>query len=75
MGKRNGGKGKQPHNFYKPQGIIQSDINLGVDDFVLCIQTPFQGEMLKKFGNRSIVCMDSTHGTNIYDFVLVTIVV
>lgn len=30
--------------------------------------------MLAKFGS-TVVCMDSTHGTNVYDFFLITILV
>ena len=44
------------------------------EDFLLVIQTQYQMEVLKTFGGN-VVCMDATHGTNIYDFYLVTIVV
>ena len=48
--------------------------NLGDNDFVLCIQTEFQREMLQKFGHDTI-CIDSTHGIDMYDFYLITVVV
>ena len=61
---------------FKNQGIEQSkDLdNLSDNDFILGIQTEFQLDMLKKFGATAI-CMDDTHGTNCYNFNLVTIVV
>lgn len=42
--------------------------------FFLLISTEFQKQMLQQFGSRAI-CIDSTHGTNEYDFHLTTIVV
>ena len=68
---------QNPVILYKPQGCSQSDKcdNLGDDDFLLCLQTPFQGSMMKKFGHNRIICIDSTHGTNIYHFLLVTILI
>lgn len=42
--------------------------------FFLIIGTKFQLEMLKKFGSTAI-CIDTTHGTNEYDFNLTTLVV
>ena len=38
------------------------------------IQTEFIKDMLQKFGG-SIVCMDSTHGTNAYQFLLISVMV
>ena len=68
-----------PYNpvlLYKEQGSVQDDEmdNLGDNDFLLCIQTEFQRDALQAFGNDTI-CIDSTHGTNMYNFNLVTIVV
>lgn len=70
-------KDKSPVLLYKPQGQPQSDKcnNLSDNDFLLCLQTPFQASMLKKFGHGGIVCVDSTHATNAYHFPLVTIVI
>ena len=61
---------------FKVQGMEQADDlnNLSDQDFILCLQTPFQRDMLNKFGG-DIICIDSTHGTNMYDFFLVTILV
>ena len=42
--------------------------------FLIGIQTSFQGDMLKKFGTEA-VCMVSIHGTNMYDFFLITILI
>ena len=41
---------------------------------ILGIQTEFQKDMLLKFGDKC-VCIDSTHGTNMYDFNLITVLV
>ena len=50
----------------------QDGYDLSTDDFILVVQTPFQSEMLLKFGvNR--ICCNSTHGTNRYNFPLTTI--
>ena len=43
------------------------------EDFAIGIQTTIQSSMMRKFGHQRIVCIDSTHGTNGYDFLLVTI--
>lgn len=60
---------------YKKQGEHSPDFSLKQEDFLLGLMTNCQGEMLKKFGNGGIVCMDATHGTNPYDFKLVSILV
>lgn len=44
------------------------------DDFLLEFQTQIQLDTLKAFGNN-VVCMDTTHGTNMYNFLLVTVLV
>ena len=54
-------------HFTKPQNS-QHDL-LQDDDFLLCVQTKFQREMMLKHGS-SIICVDSTHGTTHYDFFL-----
>ena len=61
-----------PVLLYKMQGV-EDDI-FEKDDFVLSIQTKFQFEMLKKFGNNTI-CIDSTHQTNHYSYPLNTMMV
>ena len=34
-----------------------------------------QAEMLKKFAEGKVVCVDATHDTNAYDFKLITLLV
>lgn len=66
---------KNPVVLFKPQGKKHSDCSgASDDDFMLGIQTEFQLEMMKSFGN-SAICVDSTHGTNVYEFLLVTVLV
>ena len=69
----------QPYNsilLFKPQGELQTENkdNIGKDDFILGIQTEFQRDMLCKYGDMC-VCMDATHGTYMYDFNLITVLV
>ena len=68
---------RNPVIVYKPQGCPQTDEsnNMHDDDFLICLQTPMQASMMKKFGHQRILCIDSTHGTNSYNFSLVTLVV
>ena len=66
-----------PLLMYKPQGQIFSDttFNLAKNDFCLAIQTKLQQEMFKKIANSHVVCVNSTHKTNGYDFPLITVLV
>ncbi len=66
-----------PVLFYKRQGQTPSKEceQLSANDFAVGIQTPLQADMLKQFSFESVVCVDSTHGTNGYDFNLITLVV
>ena len=48
--------------------------NLKKEDMLLVIQTEFQRDMMVKFGNN-IVCLDATHGTTMYDFLLITAII
>ena len=61
---------------FKQHGFRQSDNvdNTSVNDFFLCIQSEFQRDMCQKLGGNA-VCVDSTHGTNMYDFKLITMLV
>ena len=61
-----------PITFFKEQGSARN--NIPEEDFILAIQTKFQCDMMKAFGN-TLVCMDATHGTNHYHFKLVTVLV
>jgi len=63
-----------PVLLYKAQGSDSND-NLAVSDLMLCLQTSTQRRFMIDFGNSRMVCMDSTHGTNQYDFNLVTVLV
>lgn len=47
---------------------------LQTDSFVLVIQTQFQMELYQKHAS-TILCIDSTHGTNQYRFKLISVVV
>ena len=59
-----------PVLLFKKQGDKQpyGMDNFADNDFLLCIQTQFQRDMLLKFGNNTIY-MDATHGTNMYFFI------
>lgn len=63
---------------FKPQGekaaIVGEVDDLCEDSFLLGLQTEYQRDMMQKFGNNCI-CMDATHGTTVYDFFLVTVMV
>eukprot|EP00794_Sanderia_malayensis_P006481 gene6481-7221_t len=57
---------------YKPQG--KTDFGLPANDFLLGIQTQYQLDRLKAHGSN-IICMDATHSTNQYEFMLTTLLV
>ena len=44
------------------------------NDFLLGLQTEFQKEIFIKYAKK-LVCVDATHGTNAYDFQLITVLV
>ncbi|KAF5277287.1 hypothetical protein FQR65_LT16036 [Abscondita terminalis] len=58
---------------YKKQHFNDERFNVRKEDFMLGLMFPVQSHILKKFGNGGIICMDATHGTNPYDFHLVTV--
>ena len=66
-----------PVIIYKPQGMKQSEDcdNIGEKYFVIGIQTPLQESIMKTLTNGRVVCVDGTHGTNGYDFMLITVIV
>lgn len=66
-----------PVLLYKAQGQenTQGCDSLSPKDFILALQTPLQADLLTKFGCNRVICVDSTHGTNGYDFTLITIMV
>ena len=49
-------------------------LDLPAESFIFCLQTKHQKELLQQFG-ANVLCMDSTHGTNQYDFKLITVMV
>ena len=59
-----------PILFYKPQHGKHT--TLQDDDFLLCIQTKFQREMMLRHGSK-IICAHSTHCTTQYDFYLISL--
>ena len=61
-----------PVVYFKQQGEAHTDLDS--EDFVLCIQMEFQQEIMKSFDNK-VICMDATHGTNMYEFHLITVLV
>jgi hypothetical protein len=64
-----------PVVIFKPQDSKDdSHPALQTDSFVLVIQTQFQMELYQKYAS-TILCIDSTHGTNQYRFKLISIVV
>ena len=66
-----------PVILYKQQGASQPEEcdDLCDHDFVLAIQTPLETDMMRTLCNGRVVCVDTTHGTNGYDFTLITVVV
>ena len=65
-----------PVLLYKPQDqdTTPDCPSLKREDFLLALQTPMQKELLITFG-KNIICMDDTHGTNSYDFSLITVLI
>jgi len=69
-----------PYNsvvLFKPQGHVNYPDysgSLAKDTFLLGIQTEYQCDAMQHHGNK-LICMDSTHGTNLYDFLLISVMV
>ena len=64
-----------PVLIYKPQGVKSSEHPaLTEDAFVLVLQTEFQMQLYQAYA-ESVLCIDSTHGTNAYNFKLLTCIV
>lgn len=70
---------ENPVLLFKRQGKIEADVGtsngLKENDFALVIQTPLQSEMLQSCGDKKVICLDATHGTNAYDFQLISVLV
>ena len=64
-----------PVLIYKPQGTKDPQYPMLPDDtFILALQTKFQKELYEAHAS-TILCIDSTHGTNQYRFKLITCIV
>ena len=63
-----------PILLYKPQGIVDPNIPVPQDRFILALQTEFQHDMYQQYA-ASVICIDSTLKTNVYDFKLVILIV
>nr|XP_022334767.1 uncharacterized protein LOC111131491 [Crassostrea virginica] len=63
-----------PVLIYKQQDIDDPTTGLQKEDFMLALMTKQQLDMFEKFA-PVILCMDSTHKTNIYSFKLITLLV
>ena len=57
---------------YKPLGTALG--NFREEDFILVLQTAHQKDMYKLFAS-TVICIDSTHGTNAYGYKLITMMV
>lgn len=68
----------EPYNpvlIYKPQGGTEPQFpTLQDETFVLALQTKFQKDLYEAHAS-TILCIDSTHGTNQYRFKLITCIV
>ena len=65
-------KENNPVLFSKLQGDRAN--GLKKEDFIIILQTPYQKQMYLTFAVNGVL-VDSTHGTNMYDFLLTTIMV
>uniref|UniRef100_A0A1X7VQF6 ZSWIM1/3 RNaseH-like domain-containing protein n=1 Tax=Amphimedon queenslandica TaxID=400682 RepID=A0A1X7VQF6_AMPQE len=60
---------------FKPQGEFVEEIDdIPKECFLPCIQSEFQRDMMKQFGN-DVICIDETHSSNIFNFLLITVMV
>ena len=62
--------------FYKPQDrpceCGEAGCSLKYEDFILVLSTPWQREVFHKYASKQVL-IDSTHGTNGYEFQLTTL--
>ena len=69
------GEPYDPVLLYKPQHTTSPEfVAIPRDVFILAIQTQWQKEVYGKHAS-TILCMDSTHGTNAYQFKVITCIV
>ena len=59
---------------FKAQGEKSNHVGIESNDFLLGLQTEFQKDMFVNYATK-LVCVDATHGTNAYDFQLITVLV
>jgi len=59
---------------FKSQGDPSTYTGVEDNDFLLGIQTEFHKEMFENHAMK-LICVDATHGTNSYDFQLITVMV
>lgn len=60
---------------YKPQGILDNQYpSLPTESFTLIIRMEFQMQLYREYAHK-ILCIDSTHCTNAYQFKLITCLV
>ncbi len=68
-----------PVLFYKEQGSDVAEVGrnygLGKHDFALVLQSSLQADLLKNCGDNKVVCADATHGTNTYNFQLISVLI
>ena len=70
-------QGEQSFDIPPDDACIKDNTGLLNEDFLLGYMDSAQCEMLRRFGtgDLSVVCVDSTHGTNIYHFLLTTVMI
>ena len=69
------GEPYDPILLYKWQyEIDQQHPSLPKDAFLLAIQTDFQRQLYQQHAHK-VLCIDATHGTNAYQFKLITVMV
>ena len=55
---------EEESSLHMPSGSLTNNT------FLLGIQTEYQRDAMQHYSNK-LICMDSTHGTNIYNFLLI----
>ena len=66
-------KSHNPILVYKPQGTTDpKPPNVAKDGFVLALRTDFQHDIYQQYAH-TVICINSTHKTNAYDFKLVVL--
>lgn len=64
-----------PILLYNEFGVKDDNFSeLPADSFMLVIQTEHQKELFERF-STGVICIDSTHNTNQYDYKLITLMI